>query len=237
MATFVLVHGAWHGGWCWKRVAKLLRDEGHEVHTPTLTGLGASSHLLSPQVTLQVHVRDIANLLKWEDVEDAVLCGHSYGGMVITGAADREAGRLKSLVYVDAFVPRSGECAMDSRPADRVQLALEQARTVGQGWWLPPTPAAAFQVNPADQAWVDAKCTNFPIGCFTQRLHLTGAHERIAGKHYIRADGYKAPQFDACVARLKDDPAWTMHHLPCGHDVMVDMPGELAAILRRAAGL
>ncbi|UUX49559.1 alpha/beta fold hydrolase [Nisaea acidiphila] len=234
MATFVLVHGAWHGGWCWRRVADRLRAAGHDVFTPTLTGLADRSHLLTPNVTLQTHVLDIANLLEWEDLNDVVLCGHSYGGMVITGAADRQSERIKSLVYVDAFVPGDGECAMDSRPPERVKLAYEQVRTVGEGWWMPPTPAASFRVNEADQAWVDSKCTNFPIACFTQRLYLTGAADRVASRYYVRAAGYKAPQFDACVERLAGVPGWTVSEMPCGHDIMVDMPEELTALLAEA---
>ena len=234
MATFVLVHGAWHGGWCWRRVADRLRSAGHDVYTPTLTGLADRSHLLSPSVRLQTHILDIANLLSWEDLESVVLCGHSYGGMVITGAADMEAQRIKSLVYVDAFVPSDGESAMDSRPPERVKLAFEQIKSVGEGWWMPPTPAASFRVNEADQAWVDSKCTNFPISCFTQPVRLTGAVNGISGKYYIRAGDYKAPQFDACVDRLKGDPDWDVRSLPCGHDIMVDMPDELTAALEEA---
>ncbi|WP_193171200.1 alpha/beta fold hydrolase [Nisaea nitritireducens] len=234
MATFVLVHGAWHGGWCWRRVADRLRAAGHDVYTPTLTGLADRSHLLSPSVRLQTHILDVANLLSWEDLESVILCGHSYGGMVITGAADREASRIKSLVYVDAFVPSDGESAMDSRPPERVKLAFEQIRSVGEGWWMPPTPAASFRVNEADQGWVDAKCTNFPISCFTQPVRLTGAVDSISSKYYVRAGGYKAPQFDACVEKLSGTPDWDVRSLPCGHDIMVDMPDELTAVLEEA---
>lgn len=234
MATFVLVHGAWHGGWCWRRVADRLRAAGHDVYTPTLTGLADRSHLLSPSVRLQTHILDVANLLSWEDLESVVLCGHSYGGMVITGAADREASRIKSLVYVDAYVPSDGESAMDSRPPERVELAFEQIRSVGEGWWMPPTPAASFRVNEADQAWVDAKCTNFPVSCFTQPVRLTGAVDSISSKYYVRAGGYKAPQFDACVERLSGQPDWDVRSLPCGHDIMVDMPDALSAMLEEA---
>lgn len=234
MATFVLVHGAWHGGWCWRRVADRLRAAGHDVYTPTLTGLADRSHLLSPSVRLQTHILDVANLLSWEDLESVILCGHSYGGMVITGAADREASRVKSLVYVDAFVPSDGESAMDSRPPERVKLAFDQIKSVGEGWWMPPTPAASFRVNEADQAWVDAKCTNFPISCFTQPVQLSGAVDSISSRYYVRAGGYKAPQFDACVEKLSSRPDWDVRSLPCGHDIMVDMPDELTAVLEEA---
>jgi len=110
MATFVLVHGAWHGGWCWKRVAALLRQAGHEVFAPTLTGLGERAHLMSNAIDLHTHIRDILGVLQWEELADVVLCGHSYGGMVISGVADRVPEKLRSLVYLDAFVPDNGTC-------------------------------------------------------------------------------------------------------------------------------
>lgn len=110
MTNFVLVHGAWHGGWCWKRVARILRAKGHEVYTPSLTGLAERSHLVNRNVNLETHILDIVNLLQWEELSDVVLCGHSYGGQVITGAADRSADRIGALVYLDAFVPENGQC-------------------------------------------------------------------------------------------------------------------------------
>src|SRR5271167_937589 len=109
MSTFVLVHGAWHGGWCYKRVAQLLREAGHEIYTPTLTGVGERVHLMTPAVTLDTHIQDILNVIRFEELADVVLCGHSYGGMVITGVADKVPDKIRSLVYLDAFVPNDGE--------------------------------------------------------------------------------------------------------------------------------
>src|SRR4051812_30047626 len=111
--TFVLVHGAWHGGWCYDEVAKRLRSEGYDVYTPTLTGLGERSHLLSPEINLDTHIQDVLNVIRWQDLETIVLCGHSYGGMVVTGVADVVPDRIASLVYLDAYVPRSGESVWD----------------------------------------------------------------------------------------------------------------------------
>jgi len=108
--TYVLVHGAWHGSWCWKRVRKSLRDAGHQVFTPTLTGVGDRSHLNSAAINLSTHIADVVNLLQWEDLSDVVLCGHSYGGSVISGVIDRIPERIRTLVYLDAFVPEDGEC-------------------------------------------------------------------------------------------------------------------------------
>ncbi|MBT5267253.1 MAG: alpha/beta hydrolase [Rhodospirillaceae bacterium] len=234
MTTFVLVHGAWHGGWCYARVREKLQAMGHTVFTPTMTGLCDRSHLLSPSVGLQTHILDVANLLAWENLSEVVLCGHSYGGMVITGAADREADRLKALVYLDAFVPSHGQAAFDLRAPERNAIALKKAREKGAGWLLPPTRAATFKVNAADQAWVDAKCTDIPLACFTQPLHLTGAYKGIARKVYLRAAGCEAPDFDRVLAECAADPKWITDSVDCGHDVMVDDPDWLVERLIEA---
>ena len=153
-ATYVLVHGAWHGSWCWKRVRKGLRDTGHQVFTPTLTGLGERSHLNSAAVNLSTHIADVVNLLRWEDLSDVILCGHSYGGNVITGVADRIPERIRSLVYLDAFVPEDGECLFDLVPPELAQRMRLQAQTAGSGWNIPPLPAEHFNVNLRDAAWI-----------------------------------------------------------------------------------
>ena len=121
MATFVLVHGAWHGGWCWKRVRPLLESRGHLVFTPTLTGLGERSHLLARETGLETHIADVVNVIRWEELSEVVLCGHSYGGMVISGVADRVPDRIRSLVYLDAFVPSDGQSLFDFLPAEHVK--------------------------------------------------------------------------------------------------------------------
>lgn len=138
MATFVLVHGAWHGSWCWKRVRRLLQSRGHEVFTPTLTGLADRSHLASREVNLETHILDVVNLIRWEELTDIVLCGHSYAGTVITGVADRLPDRIRALVYLDAFVVENGE-----------SLA-QYVSTVEDGWKMPPIPAEQFNLNPMD---------------------------------------------------------------------------------------
>src|SRR5262245_52591258 len=220
--TFVLVHGAWHGGWCWRRVADLLQNKGHRVFTPTLTGLGERSHLLRAGINISTHVTDIVNVMKWEDLRNVVLCGHSYGGMVVSGVAEQMAERIASIVFLDAFVPQDGDSmATVTNPA--VREALKAAMDRGD-LGVPPRPAAAFLVNEKDQAWVDAMCVPQPIGCFTEAVKLTGARERIAKKAYVRAGAYPNPGFDASLARVKADKSWRVYDVPCGHDVMVDMP-------------
>jgi pimeloyl-ACP methyl ester carboxylesterase len=232
MATFVLVHGAWHGAWCWRRVARLLTHAGHEVFTPTLTGLCERSHLLTPAVDLDTHILDVVNEMKWEQLNNVVLVGHSYGGMVISGVAEKMEKAIGSLIMLDAFMPQDGQSVVDMQtPAmrDTIVAAERSGATT-----LPPRAAEFFKVNEKDRAWVDAQCTPHPIQCFLQKLALTGARERIGKKAYIRAAAYPSPYFDAGLAsaRVKN---WRTYEVPCGHDVMLDMPERLTEILQEVA--
>ena len=156
MSTFLLVHGAWHGGWCWKRVTPLLRAAGHEVFTPTLTGLGERKHLMSPDIGLDTHVQDVVGVLEYEDLRDVILVGHSYAGMVITGVAGRTPERIAHLVYLDAFVPEDGKSLMDYQPPEMAELFHEGTRTEGEGYKLPAViPPEVFGVTgEADLAWL-----------------------------------------------------------------------------------
>jgi pimeloyl-ACP methyl ester carboxylesterase len=233
MTNYVLVHGAWHGGWCWSRVRPLLTALGHEVFTPTLTGLGERSHLLSRAVGLDTHIRDIANLLTWEDLRDVVLVGHSYGGVVVRHVADQMPERIRSLVYLDAFVPDHGKSLVDYLPdADRYAFR-EQAERYGDGWKVPPLPAAVFGVNAADAELVDRMCTMHPLACFEAPAQISGASDRVANTGYICASGFDGPfaQFADMAARR----GWWCEELACGHDVMLDMPDELCTILLQRA--
>jgi pimeloyl-ACP methyl ester carboxylesterase len=231
--TFVLVHGAWHGGWCWRRVADRLHSAGHIVFTPTLTGVGERTHLLRAGIDLATHVTDVVNVIKWENLSDVVLCGHSYGGFVISGVAEQTAPLLRSLVFLDAFVPRNGE-ALQEITGPAVQEAVRNALQRGD-LTIPPRPAEAFGVNPADRAWVDSLCVGHPIGTFTERIALTGARDRVPRKSYIRAKNYANPGFDRAYEAAKSDPSWRSDEVPCGHDVMVDMPERLTELLLEAA--
>jgi pimeloyl-ACP methyl ester carboxylesterase len=231
--TFVLVHGAWHGGWCWRRVADLLEAKGHKVFAPTLTGLGERSHLLRAGINVSTHVTDVANVMKWEGLSDVVLCGHSYGGLVVSGVAEKSASAIGSIVFLDAFVPENGD-SMAALTSQAVRDNLKIAAECGD-LGVPARSAAAFLVNEKDQAWVDAMCVPQPIGTMTEAMTLTGARERIARKSYIRAAAYPNPGFDMAYARVKADKSWRTYEVPCGHDVMVDMPERLAEILVEVA--
>lgn len=229
MTNFVLVHGAWHGSWCWSRVRRLLTASGHEVFTPTLTGLGERSHLLSRAVGLDTHVDDIASLLTWEDLHDVVLVGHSYGGIVVRHIADRMAERIRALVYLDAFVPDDGKSLIDYVPDAQRDAFREQAQRHGDGWKVPPIPAAAFGVNAADAERVDRKCTMHPLACFEAPTQIGSPHHRVTNIGYISATGFDGPfeQFAEMAVRR----GWWHEPLACGHDVMLDMPNELCTIL------
>jgi pimeloyl-ACP methyl ester carboxylesterase len=231
--TFVLVHGAWHGGWCWRRVADLLEAKGHKVFTPTLTGLGERSHLLREGLNISTHVADVLNVLKWEGLADVALCGHSYGGMVISGVAEQAADKTASIVFLDAFIPQNGD-AMVNLTGPAVVEALNAAKAKG-ALGVAPRSAEAFGVNANDRAWVDAMCVPQPVGCFTEQMKITGAVNRIGKKSYIRAGAYPNPGFDKALARVKTDKSWRTYDVPCGHDVMVDMPERLAEILLEVA--
>jgi pimeloyl-ACP methyl ester carboxylesterase len=234
MATFVLVHGAWHGGWCWRRVSDHLHALGHVVFAPTLTGLGDRSHLYSGDINLTTHVTDIANLLNWEDLHDVVLCGHSYAGMVITGVAEAAPERIASLVYLDAFLPADGQSLFSLFAPASLPARLANAGRLG-GLGLPPVPAAAFKVNDHDRAWVDRLCTPQPIGTFNEPVRITERAATIRRRMYILAEGWDSPGFRATHDTLKADPAWAVRTLPCGHDTMIDMPTETATLLIEAA--
>jgi pimeloyl-ACP methyl ester carboxylesterase len=231
--TFVLVHGAWHGGWCWRRVIERLEKHGHRVFAPTLTGLGERSHLMSRDIKLATHIADVINLMKYERLSDVVLCGHSYAGFVISGVAEQMEKAIASIVFLDAFFPDNGQSCVDVNRAGVKETVEALARKGEIG--IPPRPAEAFGVNEKDRAWVDALCGPQPIATFTDKIALAGARDRIAKKAYIRAKSYDNPAFDAALARLKGNSAWRTYELASGHDVMVDMPDKLVEILLEVA--
>jgi pimeloyl-ACP methyl ester carboxylesterase len=231
--TFVLVHGTWHGGWCWRRVADALERKGHKVYAESLTGLGDRSHLLTKDVNLTTHVNDVVNLVKWEDLKDIVLVGHSSAGFVITQAVEQIGPSVASIVYLDAFVPQPGDNLISlANPGPR--KALEEAVARGD-LVAKPVPSAAFKVNIKDQPWVDAKCTPHPLAAVAEKVTAVGAHEKIARKTYIRAKRFDSPVFDQTLAKMKTMPGWKTYEVPSGHDVMVDMPERLVEILLEVA--
>jgi pimeloyl-ACP methyl ester carboxylesterase len=228
MTDYVLIHGAWHGSWCWTRVRHLLAAGAHRVFTPTLTGIGERSHLLSRDVGLDTHVADVTNLMIWEDLRDIVLVGHSYGGAVVRHVADRLPDRIRSLVYLDAFVPDDGKALFDYLP-DHGKSARDLAAAHGDGWKVPPPPASFFTVNAADADWVNRQCTMHPLSSFETPARISGACDSISSIGYILAAGFDGP-FGPFHAQA-GERGWWQAELGCGHDVMLDMPNELTALL------
>ena len=236
MTTYILVHGAWHGGWCWTRVARRLREAGHEVFTPTMTGLGDRAHLGGPGIDLDAHIADICAVFETEEIERAVLCGHSYAGMVVTGVADRLANRISALVYLDAFIPEHGQSLFDIQGPERADLFRDMAAKSGDGWGIAPVSAEYFGVmTPEDAAWVDRRCTPQPIATYEQPVRRGGADAAIPRKLYIRADKHPNSRFGPIAEKVRNDPGWEYHGIAAGHDVMVDKPDDLSKILLGAA--
>ena len=236
MATFVLVHGAWHGSWCWKRVRRALQARGHEVFTPTLTGVGERSHLLSRHVNLDTHIGDVVNLIRWEELSDVVLCGHSYGGCVVSGVADRVPNRIGALVYLDAFLLEDGECLHDTLPPSQRTLQLELTLQHGEGWKVPPIPAEVFNVNAGDIEWVNRQVTMQPLATFQQAINLKEKANPVECPTYVLATGWNDSPFPTFYERAKAK-GWKTITMQCGHDVMLDLPEELTNALLGVAEL
>jgi pimeloyl-ACP methyl ester carboxylesterase len=227
-ATFVLVHGAWHGGWCWKKVVPLLEGAGHRVLTPTLTGLGERAHLLSPQIDLTTHIQDIAAVFEYEDLGNVTLVGHSYARMVISGVVQRVRTRLAHLVYLDAFLPDSGTSVKDysaDAPLD------ELARTKGDGWRLPmvPTLKELGVTNRADVAWMFSRLGDQPYKTFIQPVQFAAKEIESVRRTFI----HTSELFTKEAERAKRQGFGTYALLSAGHDAMVTKPNELIGLLLR----
>ncbi len=238
MANIVLVHGAWHGGWCYRDAAKALRAAGHNVFTPTLSGVGERAHQSSEAITLETHVRDIVGCIEAEELHDVVLCGHSYGGMVITCVADRMPARIKSLVYIDAFVPEHGQSLIGllqiALPAEVWPLFVNGFRDAAREnncGLMSPIPAEVFNIAVENRAWVDRRCVAQALATFESPALLTGEGAKLKQRLYLLADGWDPSPFRHFAAKHAGQPGWRIEKLPCGHDVMVDKPNELAQLI------
>ncbi|MBX9701592.1 MAG: alpha/beta fold hydrolase [Acetobacteraceae bacterium] len=231
--TYVLLHGAWHGGWCWRDVAAPLRALGHRVTTPTQTGLGERRHLISGAITLETFVQDVVEHLGAEEIADAILVGHSFGGLGISGAADRVPGRIRHLVYLDALVLQDGQAPFDIMPAEIVAARRRQAAEQGGGLFIPIPPVAAFGV-PEDHpsaAWMRRRMTPHPLGTYETPLRLRNPVGNGLPRTYIAAADPPYPALGAIQARLRAEPGWTWREIATGHDAMVTAPEALAAML------
>ncbi len=230
-ATFVLLHGAWHGGWCWQRVAEPLAAAGHRVYTPTQTGLGERAYLLSPEITLETFIRDLLEVLEGEDLQDVILVGHSFGGLVITGAADRVPERIRHLVYLDALVLESGQTPFSMVPPDVAQARRALARESSGGLSIPPPSADAFGItDPDDAAWVEAKCTPHPLATYEDCLRLRGPVGNGLPATYV-AVSPDYPPFSRCREFARRQPGWEYRVIDAGHDAMVTSPSAVTDLL------
>lgn len=233
MATVVIVHGAWSGAHAWRWVRPLLRAAGHEVFTPALTGLGERVHLADRTTDLDTHIEDVLAVLHYEDLRDVVLVGHSYGGMVITGVADRAADRLTQVVYLDAVVPRDGQCHLDFLPPEDRAGYERAARARGDGWRVPPPfPDPPPPGLPPAVAWTIARMVAQPLATMTQPLRLTAPGPGGPARTYILCtegkDGEPTPQH---VTDIVGDPDWRLVRLASTHSAHVTTPTDLAAAL------
>ena len=231
--TFVLIHGAWHGGWCWRRVATALRSAGHEVHAPSLTGLGERKHLANRAINLETHIDDVVHLIEMEDLREVVLVGHSYGGMVVTGAADRLAARIARLVYLDAFVPEDGKCLLDYAVPERAaRMSQEGERT---GFVTPPPMSLWGLAAQVHLDFVGPREVRHPYATMSQPIKLRNVAEaRAIPKTYVYCSSPATGSFDQFAAKVRGDPAWRFHELKTGHDAMILMPDEVTRILLQA---
>jgi pimeloyl-ACP methyl ester carboxylesterase len=237
MATYVLVHGGGHGGWCYQRVARILRAAGHEVYTPTLTGLGERSHLVGPHVDLDLHVRDVVAVLHFEDLRDVILVGHSYGGMVITGVAGRAADRIGKLVYLDAANPVNGESLVDvSGPI------IEAVRPMGEvvegvELVLLPAPDAGLLygvTDPGDLAWMADRLTGHPWQCFAQKLVIDDeAGYASTPQYHIVCTSTLATRDPELMGKARADGR--LWEVDTGHDLMITEPEAVATALLEVA--
>ncbi|MFE6685194.1 alpha/beta fold hydrolase [Streptomyces sp. NPDC057743] len=241
MSTFLLVHGAWHSGRCWERVVPLLEAAGHRAFAPSLTGYGDKVHLVGPEVGLDTHVDDVVRLITEENLNDVILVGHSYAGLVISSAANRIPERIAHLVYLDAMVPEDGESAADVQPA--VRHLIELAETSESGWRVPPmpeqpAPLGLFGVTePADIAWLRGMLSDQPVRCLQQPVRLDNPAVNAIPRthiHNVGATPAGIPRRPVPATQPNGAPA-QVWELPTGHDCMITMPTELSELLLRLA--
>lgn len=236
MAAFVLVHGSFHGGWCWRLVAPLLRNLRHDVYAPTLTGLGERVHLLRCGVDLNTHIEDVTNLLFYEDLSRVTLVGHSYAGMVITGVAAKMPGRIARLVYLDAYVPSDGQSEVDLWPPP-TSAGLSFVRPSRSDEMRPPPSPSVFGVNdPKMSDWVAGRLQPQPMSTYMQAPPAGTPASRAIPRAYILCTNASLLHVMAPFAARARSDGWDVRELASGHDAMLTHPKELTEILVELAG-
>lgn len=238
MANFVLVHGAWHGGWCWQRVTLALQQQGHRVHAVTLTGLGERAHLLAPSITLDTHIDDVVSAIEVEELHDVILAVHSYAGMIGTAVADRLGKHLKHLVYVDAVVPKPGESWSSTQSAATQQQRLSAAQASTRFSFPPPDPEV-FGLHDADHAWVKRRQTPHPGNTYQAPLDFDIKRVAAIPRTFVNCTQPALATIEPSRLRVKDpkfwDGAWRPNskivEIKTGHDPMISEPAALTKIL------
>jgi pimeloyl-ACP methyl ester carboxylesterase len=236
MATFVLVHGAMHGGWCWREVRRRLGQRGHVVHCPTLTGQGDRRSGLTPEIGIETHVSDLEELLWFEDLSDVHLVLHSYAGVLAGVLAERAAQRLASVVYLGAFVTGPGQSLLDVEPPEVAEHYRRQVAEAGEGWFLPATSAflAQWGIDDAQRQWVGARLTDFPFRCQMEPTQFDPGPLELLRKVYVAHTDPPLPSLGR-FAEAALAAGWETHELACGHDMMLAAPDATADLLERIA--
>jgi pimeloyl-ACP methyl ester carboxylesterase len=228
MATFVLVHGSCHGGWCWKKVTPLLSKNGHNVYTPTLTGLGERSHLVSSDIGLDTRIIDVTQVLEYEDLTEVTLVGHSYGGLVIAGVAENVPQRIRRLVYLDAYIPQDNKSAFDIVPGLETIYNQRALKEQGMEWLVASYKPEEFGVtNSVDINWMNTRLCPMPWHTHDQPIRITNPESKKLPKIYISCSEFGDSQFKD----QKSPSDWDYHKLTGGHDAMITVPKRLVQML------
>jgi len=229
MANIVLAHGAWSAAWAWKKMRPLLRAAGHDFFSPTYTGLGQRAHLARPEIDLSTHVQDVLSVLEFEDLKDVVLLGHSYGGMVATGVADKARNRIARVVYIDAFVPKDGQSLFDLVGPKAEGNMRAGAAKDGEGWKLPINPMPP-DTSPEDLAWASPRRRPQPIKTFEQKIKLDS--KEPPPRHYIYAKkNGPGDVFRQFGERAKSEAGWKYYEIDASHNPHITCPDVLMSLL------
>jgi pimeloyl-ACP methyl ester carboxylesterase len=226
--TFLVCHGAWSAGWAWKKMHPLMQAAGHRLVTPSYTGLGERAHLANPSIDLETHIADLLNVITYEDLRDVVMLGHSYGGMVATGVADRARDRITQSIYLDAFVPRDGQSLFDLNPSGRQHL--QDAADNGDGWRVPPMQTPP-DTSPADVEWLTARRVHMPIKCFETKLRFQNGEPTLPRSYIYATRITPADTFGQFAKRASSEAGWRHYEIDASHSPNVTAPEALMALL------
>jgi pimeloyl-ACP methyl ester carboxylesterase len=235
--NFVLVHGGWHGAWVWERLVPYLAQAGYNVFTPDLTGLGAKVKLANPDIGLSTHIQDVLAILDDKNLHNVLLVGHSYGGMVITGVADKAVERIAKLIYLDAHVPKDGQSFGDIVGPQIMDIMRQVAKATGQGWLVPTPPPEHFGITlEADIAFVKSKLVPQPIKTFEEPVHLiTNPATFTVPRTYIYLNKPPLGSFDGFAKMARSSKDWSYYEMATGHDAMILEPQKLAELFIKIA--